>query len=621
MEIDPLVGKQLGAYLIQSKLGEGGMARVYKAYHARLRRDVAIKVILPQVADQAGFKARYEREAQLAASLEYRNIVAVYDFGEIGNLTYLVMQYVGGGTLRDRLGNQRPLEPRRAALYALQMARALHHAHLRGIVHRDVKPQNMLVSAGDPNELLLSDFGIAKIFDSRYDSHPDVTYATATPASVESQPGLTNVGQMVGTAEYMAPEQINMKQVDARTDVYALGAVLFQMLTGQVPFQSTTVLGLLYQHVNTPPRPVRELNPNVPDLLAQVTAKALAKAPEQRFQTAEEMAQALEMVTAPSIHPFSSTSGENYATYGRSTGDAVTQLSQGHITSPNPSSYGQPVTYPSGPATQAPGRFTTTGAGGGSLVGPPLTQPKSKFRASTILTSVVLLLTIGILLVKFLPSILPPGTPETGSGGAAKPFTENFQNNDRNWPSGVWGQGHLTASLSPNKYILTIDDKVTSTTYFFPHPYAAAVGTLPTNYTLTVQIGQDMGGTDAFYGLAFRLKQNEDGSKVYCYAFVIDGKGDYEVWKYDSDAPVRPNKAWVGQLPSAIHGLHQTNTLQVVVRGSSFSFQINNMPVPVGAQSTDTTYSDTTFTDGQIALMVSGPSTSFTVTQVKLDIP
>src|SRR5205085_10546178 len=130
MENDALIGQQLGAYLIQSKLGEGGMARVYKAYHARLRREVAIKVILPQVADQAGFKARFEREAQLAASLEHRNIVAVYDFGEIGNLTYLVMQYVGGGTLRDRLNNQRPLEPRRAALYALQMARALHHAHL-----------------------------------------------------------------------------------------------------------------------------------------------------------------------------------------------------------------------------------------------------------------------------------------------------------------------------------------------------------------------------------------------------------------------------------------------------------------------------------------------------------
>src|SRR5437588_5943906 len=228
MQNDPMVGQQLGAYLIQSKLGEGGMARVYKAYHARLRRDVAIKVILSQVADQEGFRARFEREAQLIANLEHPNIVAVYDFGEVGNLTYLVMQYVGGGTLRDQLRNGRPLEPLRATRYALQMARALHHAHLRGIVHRDVKPQNMLVSATDPNQLLLSDFGIAKLYDTRHEP----TMLNIAGGPVNSDPSLTNVDQIVGTAEYMAPEQINGKPVDARTDVYALGVVLFQMLRG-----------------------------------------------------------------------------------------------------------------------------------------------------------------------------------------------------------------------------------------------------------------------------------------------------------------------------------------------------------------------------------------------------
>src|SRR6266550_6156808 len=124
MEHDPLIGRRLGAYFIQEKIGEGGMAQVYKAYHERLRRDVAIKVILPQVADQPGFRERFEREAQLVASLEHRNIVAVYDFGEIGNLTYLVMQYVGGGTLRDLLRRDRRLEIHRAVQYAVQMSRA-----------------------------------------------------------------------------------------------------------------------------------------------------------------------------------------------------------------------------------------------------------------------------------------------------------------------------------------------------------------------------------------------------------------------------------------------------------------------------------------------------------------
>src|SRR6516162_447 len=182
MENDPFIGQQLGAYHIQSKLGEGGMARVYKGYHTRLRRDVAIKIILSQIAEQEGFKARFEREAQLIASLQHPNIVAVYDFGETGHITYLVMQYVGGGTLRDQLRGGHALEPRQAILYCQEMARALHHAHLRGIVHRDVKPQNMLISASDRNQLLLSDFGIAKLYDNRYEPTL-LNVASGTPHS------------------------------------------------------------------------------------------------------------------------------------------------------------------------------------------------------------------------------------------------------------------------------------------------------------------------------------------------------------------------------------------------------------------------------------------------------
>src|SRR6266851_6104645 len=237
MENDPLIGRELGAYSIQAKIGEGGMAQVYKAYHARLRREVAIKVILPQVADQSGFHERFEREAQLAASLEHRNIVAVYDFRDPGLLTYLVMQYVGGGTLRDLLRKEGRIEPHQAVQYAIQMARALHHAHQRGIVHRDVKPQNMLISSSDSNEILLSDFGIAKIFDR---GNNQETLMSSTSGGNRHDPSVTSVDQMVGTADYMAPEQINRQPIDARTDVYALGIVLFQMLAGKVPFSSTT---------------------------------------------------------------------------------------------------------------------------------------------------------------------------------------------------------------------------------------------------------------------------------------------------------------------------------------------------------------------------------------------
>ena len=212
------------------------------------------------------------------------------------------MQYVGGGTLRDLLRQKGRLEIRQAIQYSVQMARALHHAHQRGIVHRDVKPQNMLISASDPNEILLSDFGIAKIFDS---SSNHETLLQTAPGKMNSDPSQTSADQMVGTADYMAPEQINRQPVDARTDVYALGIVFFQMLSGQVPFTSTTIQGLLFQQVYTPPKPVRELNPNVPEVLEKIILRALAKAPEQRFPSAEAMAQALEAALTQSTHPLS----------------------------------------------------------------------------------------------------------------------------------------------------------------------------------------------------------------------------------------------------------------------------------------------------------------------------
>ncbi|MBV9615289.1 MAG: serine/threonine protein kinase, partial [Ktedonobacteraceae bacterium] len=290
IERDPLLGQHLGAYQIQHKLGEGGMARVYKAYHARLRRDVAIKVILAHIAGHRDFRVRFEREAQLIASLEHPNIVAVYDFGEEGAITYLVMQYVGGGTLRNQLQDGHPLAPQQAAHYTLQMARALHSAHQRGIVHRDVKPQNMLVSTHNRDHLLLSDFGIAKLFDGSLDN----TWTDTAAENISYNSGQTSADQILGTLEYMAPEQINRKNVDARTDVYALGIVLFQMLTGRVPFLSTTTTGLMYQHVHMPPPRVREFNPAAPEVLEQIAARALEKAPEARFQSAEALALAVE---------------------------------------------------------------------------------------------------------------------------------------------------------------------------------------------------------------------------------------------------------------------------------------------------------------------------------------
>ena len=613
---DPLIGRQLGAYLIQNKLGEGGMAFVYKAYHARLRREVAIKVILPQIADQAGFRERFEREAQLIASLEHRNIVAVYDFGDSDNLTYLVMQYVGGGTLRDLLRRKGHLEIRQAIQYTVQMARALHHAHQRGIVHRDVKPQNMLISASDPNEILLSDFGIAKILDS---SSNHETLLQTAPGKMNSDPSQTSADQMVGTADYMAPEQINRQPVDARTDVYALGIVFFQMLSGQVPFSSTTIQGLLFQQVYTPPKPVREVNPNVPEVLEKIILRALAKAPEQRFPSAEAMAQALEAVLTQSTHPLSSSLNmplvDNSTTFqGQSALDALTRPSLNRSIPPAPSYYGQqsaPGAYSLNQPIPA-GNTPTTGIGNRAT----LPRARKKFQVSYLLYLIVALFAIGLLVNNVgLPwlcshSLFCLGASPTSPGTSMlTSFSENFQNNDRGWSL---SQGGLSVgAVQNNQYALSVSDGNT----YFPHidPLGTASGPLPQNFTLTANITETKGSSATEYGLVFRLQGSD--SSVDSYAFTVDGQGHYSLLKYTASklSPLLQGQS------TAIHVLGQVNTLQVTVRTNTFSFKINGQVVVIPNTPNNTfTDNDHPWSGGQLGILVSGSDANFIVSSVVL---
>ena len=617
-DYDALIGRKLGAYSIQSKLGEGGMARVYKGYHMRLQREVAIKVILSQIAGQADFRIRFEREAQLAASLHHPNIVEVYDFGEVEQITYLVMQYVGGGTLRDLLRGGYALEPGRAMIYAAQMGRALHHAHLRGIVHRDVKPQNMLVSTSDPNQLLLSDFGIAKLFDARHDSNA-FTLASGTGGMISSDPSLTNADQIVGTADYMSPEQVNGEPVDARTDVYALGVVLFQMLTGEVPFRSTTVHGLLFQHVHTPPPPVRAINPAVPEALALIIEKAMAKAPAARFQSAEQMAQALEITNAHATSQLSS-SLPQYPTIQRSTPTSPVSLAPGQAASqygPQPgmgaantgpiSGYG---TRPAFDMLQAPGQSVDTPQTGISTRAPARAVRRGYVGG----ISAALIALLAIVLVLSRTGILPLFNGN-GTGGPTvtttviQPFTETFQNDDRHWPVG--DLNGLSATINNGTYQLTVGGNQT----YFPHP---DVGVLPDTFTLTVTMQQQSGDQHSFYGLAFHLRQ--DGNNVYSYAFIVNANGQYELLKYDPQAPQQETTLWSQNQPLAAiqSGLNRPNTLQATVHGTTFSLLVNGQTVPLGTSSNS--YSDTNnpYSGGAPGLLVTGPNASFLVTSVKL---
>jgi tRNA A-37 threonylcarbamoyl transferase component Bud32 len=268
-----LENTQLGQYQLIEPIGHGGMATVYKAYQESLDRYVAVKVLLSNRDPQ--FAARFKREARAIAALQHHNILPIYDYGEQNGLLYFVLQYVDNGvTLHDMLGS--PMEPAHALRIIGHVLHALEYAHARGVVHRDIKPANILMPS--PNWALLADFGIAKLLnDSQH---------------------LTMTGFIIGTAAYMAPEQAAGKPTDARTDLYSLGVVLYEMLTGRVPFDAETPMAMLTKHVYEPPPPPRSLNPALSPVIEAMLLRALAKDPSQRYQSAAEMSADLERVSA-----------------------------------------------------------------------------------------------------------------------------------------------------------------------------------------------------------------------------------------------------------------------------------------------------------------------------------
>jgi hypothetical protein len=269
---EDLIGKRLGQYEIIDEIGMGGMATVYRAYQSSINRYVAIKVLPTQFARDSNFVKRFQNEAQAIAALEHVHILPLYDFGAQEGYTYMIMRYVTGGTLEDVMGQFMPVE--RTVKIVSDMARALDYAHSQGVVHRDVKPSNILID--EHGEPLLTDFGIAKMLEG--------TGATR----------LTGTGTVLGTPDYMAPEQAEDTDIDGRADIYSLGVILYELLTGRPPFQAKTPLAVVMMHVRDPLPLPRTIDPNIPEALERVVVKAMAKDPRDRYQTAGEMAEALQ---------------------------------------------------------------------------------------------------------------------------------------------------------------------------------------------------------------------------------------------------------------------------------------------------------------------------------------
>lgn len=285
---DPLVGTILAdRYQILKRVGEGGMGAVYKARHVVLNNIVAVKVMLQTPNGEA--QQRFLREAQLASKINHPNTVYITDFGALPNgMSFLVMEFVEGKTLTKAIG-RKPVDPLRGCQIALQIARGMQVIHDRGIIHRDLKPDNIfVVQDGDQDFVKIVDFGIAKEATVR---NPEP--ASGTPAN-RSQ--LTRMGAVVGTPDYMAPEQINGIQVDARTDQYAFGCILYQILSGDVPLKGETSMLTLVMHMSEPPPPLRQRYPHlaVSDSLEALVMRMLSKSPDQRFGSMREVAEILE---------------------------------------------------------------------------------------------------------------------------------------------------------------------------------------------------------------------------------------------------------------------------------------------------------------------------------------
>jgi ABC-type sugar transport system substrate-binding protein/tRNA A-37 threonylcarbamoyl transferase component Bud32 len=268
---DSLIDRQIGDFIIRERIGQGGMATVYRAFQPSVNRDIALKIIQIKEDDQSQthFRERFTQEAEMIAGLEHIHILPVYDYGVSGDLAYLAMRLLRGGTLREMMQNRPPSLDQSADLFR-QFASGLAYAHSKGVIHRDLKPSNIMLD--DAGNAFLTDFGLAKLAGE----------------SLE----LTHSGAIVGTPAYMSPEQLRGDPLDFRADIYSLGVILYQMLAGRPPFGGPTsdLVSTIYQHLEKAPPPLRELNPNIPPQVEAVVLRALEKDPADRYDNAEQMA-------------------------------------------------------------------------------------------------------------------------------------------------------------------------------------------------------------------------------------------------------------------------------------------------------------------------------------------
>jgi serine/threonine protein kinase len=580
-----LIGKTLGTCRLEKLIGQGGMGVVYLAQQVRPTRYVAVKVLLPNLTADSNvykeFLARFQREANVIARLENVNIMPIYEYGDQDGITYLVMPYLPGGSLRDKLIQQPILPLRDTVNYISQAASALDYAHTQGVIHRDLKPGNFLLH--NDGRLVLADFGIARIMQE------------SNNTSVST---LTGTGMMLGTPEYMAPEMFTGNLVDYRSDIYALGIILYQLLSGQVPFKGSTLYTIATKHLQDAPPPLRTTQPALPFAIDNVIQTALAKKPEDRFKSAGALAQALRnslsltpendilnlptVITAPPPAPVVETMRVVNPTTDPT--KLVFEPPQERFT---PLNLTQPITTPVRPHVETKNRqqplllfvgilLVIALVVGGVLVGLQINKSNAPIvpTATTIVTSPTSHLTTT-------PTTQPTATPttqptatiptgtllySTASPGVPSNTSSPCDNGGEQWVDYnkpiIQCQGTSTQISNPN------NDP--------PDLVGTFLATLPSgqftasNYVIEAQL-QQIPTSNADFGLYFR---NQPGNQQGVYTFLIHPNGTWSAYVYNNTTAARTTIA-NGNFGNA----HAAVTIAVVANGSNFTFYSNGSEI------------------------------------------
>lgn len=627
MQEYPLIGRQLGPYRLLHGIGHGGMAEVYLAEDHRLDRQVAIKVLPAALALQENFRARFEREARAAARLQHPHILPIYDYGQQDNFTYLVMPYITDGSLAQAINNARGLVPlNKVVQWTEEMGSALQYAHNQGIIHRDVKPGNMLMGPGE--HLLLSDFGIAKV--------------------VDSNTALTHTGASVGSPEYMSPEQAT-GEADYRSDIYSLGIVIYKMLTGQVPFSASTPVQVMFRHVQEPPPSPRTINPAISPQIEAVVLQALAKRPEQRFQSAGALAAALKSAASGSgpyqVHApaFAPSAPEPASFYPPSIQipSPTTNTSQPPSFAPAyppQTSYNQPVppypaTYEStfyDPAAQRPPAAHAWGSGPaqqGPAVqvypgrdAPPAPARKGSSRIFAIMLAAVVVIAAAlggvIVFITFNHNttntqVKPTATTAATRGATPTTIPLLYQvANPMCDDQSLWSRNQVAtnnfACQSDGLHLSRpTNTDFTSSIFLQSYPNEPPAG-FPADYRLEVdstlavqdpaQTSNDLTG----FGIIFRNQTGAGG-----YFFMVDPVAGAWLFKIE-DAQGQPHKMQRAASASIQAGQGAKNHLRVDVKGNQFTGYVNG--VLIGS------VTDDTFGGGNVGLVVAFKGMTITYT-------